>query len=434
MENKRSHPIRYTVYGIIIFAAAAALMLGALLLSALIPRESIREKTLESAEYLYEGELFGEVIEGVEGSRIDRYADSILLNIAYHYSDDREAGNTPGELLRTVLLSAYYFTPDHEENENFLEGVRDDRDANRQYMRYWHGSIALVRPLLTVFSVRQIYILNAVILLILAAGFILRSVIKKRYAAAVGMTAALLLTGSWFVPLSLEYTWTFLLMLIAAFLSVHLAEKGNKDLYAVMFLILGMLTGYLDFLTTETLTLLIPLLLILYTEKKAGISRDRRELYRISLLDTMLWAVGYAGMWILKWVLTAAAFGENVMPYVSEHIEERIGGDMGMGTFWYLISALIRNIGCLFPAGYGTFGMIAGFALVLFAVYTGYVYHEKDPDRVRILIYSMIALVPYVRYLVLHNHSFLHCFFTYRAQAAAVMAVVLILCELTQPS
>lgn len=31
-----------------------------------------------------------------------------------------------------------------------------------------------------------------------------------------------------------------------------------------------------------------------------------------------------------------------------------------------------------------------------------------------------IFLVPYIRYLVLHNHSYLHCFFTYRAQMETV--------------
>ncbi len=432
MENKVLQSIRYLVCGALIFVTAASLMLGALLLSALVPKEAIKEKTLESAEYLYEGELFGEALPGIEGSRIDRYADAILLNIAWHYGDASEDLNTEGGLLRSVLLSAYYFSPVEEENENFLTAVRDDMEANRQYMRYWHGSIAIVRPLLAFFSIKQIYILNAVILFILAAFFVFFSVRKKRYATAVGMVAALILTGSWFVPMSLEYTWTFILMLAASFIAVRLAEQGKEKRYAAFFLLTGMLTSYLDFLTTETITLLIPLLLIIWTEKESGIKREGRGLYLMSLKSSLTWFFGYAGMWILKWAVTAAVMHENVMPYVSEHIEERLGGDMGLGLFQYLILSLTRNIGCLFPLGYGTAGLLIGIGLLMAAVYVGYVYHGKSIAGDRILVYAVIGLVPYVRYLILHNHSFLHCFFTYRAQAATVMAAIFILGELTR--
>ena len=43
-----------------------------------------------------------------------------------------------------------------------------------------------------------------------------------------------------------------------------------------------------------------------------------------------------------------------------------------------------------------------------------------------IIIYGIVGLIPYARYLVLHNHSYLHCFFTYRAQIATILAMFLI--------
>ena len=39
----------------------------------------------------------------------------------------------------------------------------------------------------------------------------------------------------------------------------------------------------------------------------------------------------------------------------------------------------------------------------------------------------LVGIIPYIRYLVLANHSYLHCFFTFRAQFATVMALALIL-------
>ena len=120
------------------------------------------------------------------------------------------------------------------------------------------------------------------------------------------------------------------------------------------------------------------------------------------------------------------------MPYVSEHIKERIGGDLGIRFFRYTFLAIWNNIKCLFPFEYGITGAFIGIAMVLFVIYTGYVYHRKKIDWKCILLYALIGLIPYIRYVVLQNHSYLHNFFTYRAQLATVLAIVLILEQLTK--
>lgn len=146
----------------------------------------------------------------------------------------------------------------------------------------------------------------------------------------------------------------------------------------------------------------------------------------------LAWGCGYAGMWVTKWLLASVVLQENVMPYVSGSIGERLSGNIGIGMLEYLWGAVFGNIKCLFPFEYGTVGMLAGIAVLLFAIYIGYVYHKKKICKGHILLYVCIGVVPYIRYLVLHNHSYLHCFFTYRAQMATILALVLILEELTE--
>lgn len=423
MENKASHFIKSFICGVFIFITASALMLGILLLSAMIPKEAIREKTLESAQFLYDGELFGTIIEDVDASKIDRYADAILLNIAYHYDAEHP--------LSSVMLSAYYFTIIHEENENLLEAVRDDKDANQQYLRYWHGSIAIVRPLLTVLSIRQIYILNGIVLILLTALYMFITIRKKLLIPALGMGISLILTGCWFVPLSLEYTWTVQLMLVSSIIAVFLSEKKKGEDYIPFFMLAGMVTSFLDFLTSETLTLTIPLLIILWVEKSGDREKISKKTWIMSLKNVIAWGIGYVGMWVLKWILAGIVFQENVMPYVTEHIGERLSGDLGLNVWQYFTGAVARNVGCLFPFGYGGFGAFAGILLVVFTAYIGYVYHRKDFDTGFILLCILIGLIPFIRYLILHNHSYIHCFFTYRAQVAAVLAAVFFISELT---
>ncbi|MGN1179732.1 MAG: hypothetical protein ACI4SD_00855 [Suilimivivens sp.] len=413
------HGLKY----IFIFSVTVAVLAGLLVLSAKIPQSAIKENVQESAEYLCDGELFGLVVDGARGSQIDRYADSILLAIAYQYDEDHP--------LRSVMWSAYYYEEHQNENENLLEAVTNDRGANQQYMRYWHGSIAIVRPLLVFFSLPRIYLVNGVILAVLVIWLMIILLKNRLYTPAIGVTAGLVLTAFWFVPLSLEYTWTYLLMLLLSIIGVRLALRGKWNCLGIFFLIGGIVTNYLDFLTTETLTLTVPLLLILWVDIHRNGNVSGHSLLPKAGKAALVWGFGYVGMWVMKWVLAAIVLQENVMPYISEHIEERIGGNIGIGLGQYIMGAVLNNVKCLFPFGYGVGGMFAGMALILFAAYIGYVYHRKHICREHILLYALTGLLPYIRYIVLHNHSYLHCFFTYRAQMATVLAVVLILEELT---
>lgn len=408
---------------ILVFLIVTVLLLGVLVLSAKIPKSAIKENMQESAIYLCEGELFGMVVENVNGSKIDRYADSILLAIAYQYDSDKP--------LTSVMWSSYYHTELYNENENLLAAVTYECEANQQYLRYWHGSNAIVRPLLTFFNLKEIYILNGVLLVLLIIGLFVILLKHKAYVPAVGIAFGLVLTSAWFVPFSLEYTWTYLLMLLASMVGIQLMFKKRYKAMSVFFLICGMVTNYLDFLTTETLTLTVPLLLMLWVEHKQNGQENTKKFFHITGKAAVAWGFGYVGMWMMKWLIASIVLSENVMPYVSEHIGERIGGDLGIGLLQYIFGAIWNNIKCLFPFEYGVIGAFTGIALVIIPVYVGYVYYGKHINKKCVILYTLIGLIPYIRYAVLHNHSYLHCFFTYRAQMATILAVVLILEQLT---
>lgn len=408
---------------ILAFFATTFLLMCMLVLSAMIPRSAIKENVQESAVYLCEGELFGQAVKNVNGSKIDRYADAILLAIAYQYDSD--------EPLTSVMWSSYYYSERHNENENLLAAVTEEREANQQYLRYWHGSNAIVRPLLMFLDLRQIYVLDGVILALLVICLLVTLLREKAYAPAVGVIAGLVMTSAWFVPFSLEYTWTYLLMLLLSVIGVRLICRRRYRAVVFFFLISGMMTSYLDFLTTETLTLTVPLLLMLWVEGRQSRKDKGNTLFPMAGKAAISWGAGYVGMWMMKWLVASVVLSENVMPYVSEHIGERIGGGSGIGLLQYICSSVWNNLKCLFPFEYGILGALTGMALVLFSIYMGYVYHGKHVDKKCIFLFVLIGLVPYLRYAVLHNHSYLHCFFTYRAQMATILAIVLILEQLT---
>lgn len=397
---------------ILVFLVLTILLTCLLVLSARIPRSAIRENVQESAAYLCEEELFGTIVEGVEPSRMDRYADSILLGIAYQYDSAHP--------LSSVMWSSYYHDDFENENVNLLTAVTENREANQQYLRYWHGSIAVVRPLLLLFQIKQIYVLHGIVLLGLSGTLLWLLCRRKAYLQAGGVCLGLIMTGAWFVPFSLEYTWTYLLMLVMSIAAVLLLGQEKTRTFGLFFMVSGMLTAYMDFLTSETLTLTVPLLLLLGMKEWAS-------KIQFAVKSILAWGMGYVGMWLMKWLMASVVLSENVMPYISQHVQERIGGNIGLNPIQFLIKALWRNVSCLFPFAYGAAGVFAGIGLVLFGIYLGYVYRAKVIDWQSIRIYALIGVIPYIRYAALRNHSYLHCFFTYRAQMASILSAVLIL-------
>ena len=402
------------------FLLTASLLLAMLLLSTLIPRDAIAPRMLESAKFLSEGKQFSEAVEGVPSSRIDRYADSILLGIVWQLDSD--------DAMRSVMVAAYYHHPLRNENINLLDAVEKNLPPNQEYLRYWHGSSGIVRALMLLMTLPQIYLWHGIIMCALFLGLLVRLIVRREWALVVGLLVGFIGCAAWFVPLSLEYTWVFLILLVQLHLMISPTFPQSPGKRYAFFLVSGMITNYLDFLTCESLTLLVPLLVLLWLDWK----RDVSNTSWISLVKMgILWLAGYGGMYLLKWLLAALTLGENVLPYVAGHVEERIAGFSGVGFLREWLGAPLQNIGNLFPLDYGVGGLMTGIVLVLGVAYVGYVYHRRGFDKGLIARLTALGIMPYVRYLLLANHSYLHSFFTYRAQLATLLAVVMIVSELT---
>ena len=396
---------------------AAAVLLGLLVCCALVPREAVRKNVQKSAELLCEKKQFSKVVEEAEGSKIDRYADAILLGIAFQYDEKNP--------LESVLVSRYYNNPLQNENFNLKDAVEQDLPANQQYLRYWHGSAGIVRVLLAFLSLKEIYLWHAILLAVLAGFLLFRLVRRKEYIPAAGLAVGLVGVSCWYIPMSLEYTWVFLILAVQLHLVLGNRFRKSRAGGCLFFLVSGMVTNYLDFLSCETVTLLVPLLLGLWLDRK-----EEKPSWKHLGAVALAWLAGYAGMYAVKWGLASLAMGESAIPYVAEHVGERlVGASANADLLTELVQAPLRNIGMLFPLEYGVVGGIIGGVVLIAAVYFGYIHHRTGFDRRRAGMYAALGLVPYLRYLGLINHSYIHYFFTFRAQLATLFAAALILGE-----
>ncbi len=410
-----------------VFLISLAVMLGFLVLSAKVTKESVQENFEESAELVCENDVFFYVEEDVNPSCIDRYADSILLNIAYNFE--------PDNALESVMWASFYSDPRKDENITFSETVNEGKEKNKQYLRYWHGSAGVIRILHTFLNLGQIYVVHGVLLIILLGVLIFLLIRSKCILEAVALGLSMVAVSIWYVPFSLEYTWVFICMLAFSIATVVLVRKNKEKYLGILFMLSGMVTIFLDFLTTETLTFTIPMLLILVLRKHGYKNDFAKESGKVEgvwngikgiLKYLVPWGIGYVGMWVSKWIVASAVLGENAMPYVTEHIEERIGGSIGSVSFFeYLWLAVSRNVKELFPLDYGVGGAIIIGIIVLAIAYFCFVYKCKKVEWGYIVLLLIIGVVPIVRFMILRNHSTLHYFFVHRALAGTVFAILL---------
>ena len=100
----------------------------------------------------------------------------------------------------------------------------------------------------------------------------------------------------------------------------------------------------------------------------------------------------------------------------------------------YMAGAVTRNLKCLLPVDYGILGAGVLLACIVIFVFIPVCLNllriRNQIDLKMVILYLLVSLIPIIRFMVLHNHSWYHRSFTYRALAGSILAVVFALLEI----
>lgn len=319
-----------------IFALTLTILFCLLSITAKIPRKATKENIRESHYALKTTQEVYEKVKRRDYTFLHIAADKTLLNIIYCIDSDNAIES---------VMEARFYSRKKELVDNFsmyderdlsinkstpytnLEKIVDNElEGNEQYLRYWHGSMSIVRPLLVFFNLQQIYIINAVILAILIATLIIVLLKKKHIDIAITLIIGLVMCWIFTVPFCLEYIWMFLIMLITSIIAVLIEKKESK--LSALFFITGMLTCYFDFLTTEIITLFIPLTIVLVIRYKDGRISNLKQGIKFIFKLGMLWSISYVVMWFAKWILASIILKINAFEYVKDNAILRVNGSV----------------------------------------------------------------------------------------------------------
>ena len=410
---------------IAIFTIFVVVLLLLFVLVAKIPTKYAEKNLKEAVSYFKENphEISRKKIE-YKHTWIYPHADQIALNIIYCLDTDKP--------LASLMEAKYYTRFEYDgSNTKYVNLIEDNLEPNTQYLRYWQGQVLILKPLLMIMTLEQIYMASAILLIILLLVLFAILIKNKYFSIVISMIIGLIMTASWVVPQSFCYAMMYFIMLITSIIAVIIEHKnlGNKKLY-ILFFITGILTCFFDVLTTEILTILVPVLIVLAMRIKNKKIESFKEQFLFLLKSGVLWFIAYTCMWFVKWILASIVLNINAFDYVKKEAMTRINGSIGVWTTEeVMLKSLKNNFVILIPFYKCIKNNVHLLFTIIIPIITVLLTSDfKDKQKRTFFVLSfIIALVPYGRYLVLSNHSFLHSFFTFRCQLPTIMCVILVL-------
>ncbi|MBQ2940614.1 MAG: hypothetical protein IJD97_00110 [Clostridia bacterium] len=403
---------------LILFILLLGFLWLALVAACTIPNEKIREKMEKSALYYKNTDAFsfenGKKLNAVS----DNYADSIALNLSYNMGR--------GNPFKASLDTAYYSGGEEGLNRGLYRTVNEEMLPDTEYTRYWHGNAMIIRFMHLFTDISGIKTAGIIKVTILLAITLFILIIRKNYVTASSLFVSSILIHIWNLRLSLEYQSSFVIGFLMCILFLQAERKKEKAL-SYMALAGGILVAFFDFLTTETVAILLPLVLVTSARLEEGRLNDIKK-YRKTLINCVIsYASGYAFTFISKWAVASAFTGVDKFTEAftkSQAVFER-SGETSDNIFIRMINAVAANLTALAGGEKRIeFSRVFIYILIISLVVFSLLYLcGKREKTAGIYILPLLGAVVILRYMVMPGHSYMHNFFTYRALISTLTAV-----------
>ena len=401
---------RLTNHGILKYATIYIFMVSCLTVlsvtGSIVPRKLLVDNAIASTETI-DDEGLKPMVFGLLPFRLDNFTDALMINVAL--------GIDESDPFHSVMSCGYHIKND--DRMTIVDGIRnlcgdssDDGFQPVQYARYWQGYLCILRPMLVFLDLDGIRIFNGVLLFSLLLFIVYVSFRKGKVRVAISFLLSLMIISFWIVPMSMQFVSTFYI----AFISIIVQLLYGKPLSPLFYFFIGGLTSYFDLFTTPLITLCLPLIFliefnnIICCNKIVGIIKY-----------SAVWAFGYSSVWISKWLLASLFIDYNIYDALAQvgfrTSAEYAGFDM----------SLIGIIGYIshYPYLLAVLSMLV-LAFILFNVYLYKGHRSIFKDNAYLLL---IASFPLFWFLIVRNHSVIHCWFVWRILLVTLLSYSLFL-------
>lgn len=401
-----------------------ASVMGLFLLLAvyLLPTDSMMQNASLSSAILSE-EGYYPVKWGEEiGSELDNFTDALMIQNAIAPST--------GRILEDAVSVYHVQYRDSMAPVDDLRNQVSGQDGGLlcEYMRYWHGYLLFLKPLLLITDYSGIRILNGIlqVCLVLLVIFLM----KKRGLAVYILPFLLswLAIAPWVLPYSMQLSTMYYIAMTGTAVLLRFYPFLRRHIF-VFFMILGILTSYFDYLTWPLISFGLPLIFVLLLDRQEKTFRLKNTLIRMTGLG-LHWLLGYGGMWFLKWIISELTLHSGALSQAIGAAVYRSSTDSeGAGVSATAVVTWIMNIKRVFNPAFlaGILLFLIILAIDLFRRIRCGSFRLKLSPAIPFLL---TALLPAVWYALIKNHSFVHPCLAYRILWISIFAGMCMVREL----
>lgn len=374
------------------------------ILSSLIPEKPVMQNIERSIEYMENAPNYPESMIKGDQYRLDYAMDGLITNMIYTIDNQ--------EPFKSAFMGRSRSNPmtvtDSWKNVAYST-TNKTLKPNIAYARYWHGRTFFFRIFFSFTQYNEVKWMIFMLTSLLMTGFGIMLYQNTGSIKTLAIFAGLFFVNVYVMQFSMQLSPVLIISIVSSLVVASRHNKAKAGLGAVFF-ITGAVTSYFDLLTAPLLTLGLPLLLwiSLYDEKN---QQNLLLGIRVMVTFSILWLVGYAGSWAIKWVISYPFTEFNIFTDVHQQLVLR-AGPVENTRF----SALHENFRFLPLVFINLFLMIP---LILSFFY----FNRKGVKKA--VLYLTAAALPYLWFFAAADHSYYHNWYTYRIQAISVSGVLL---------
>lgn len=393
----------------LLFGVLAATIL--MVLIQMLPTQHMQKNMKESVRVMEKERDYPEVLPGVISSRLDNFTDSIMLLSSVHKEDT-------GVIERSMNVYRVRYEGKSPSEALVSYGKGEEGYTVSSYSRYWHGYQIILKPLLLFFNYQEIRYLNMFAQALLMIGVIANMIKRKLGSFIFPYMVMIFSLMPVSIGLSLQFSSVFYIADIAVCVLLKWWEElQEREEIPVFFLITGMLTSFMDFLTYPLVTLGIPMVFYFLLSKKDTFLHN----LFVAVKYSIVWAVGYIGMWAGKWIVGSILLRKNIITDAINALLNRTSSETEDITFSHL-SVIEKNAAAMFSTPIKL--LFFGTLLVLVVILAVKTIQDKK-NYFGNYHYGVIACMPIAWYVVAGNHSYMHFWFTYRELSILIFAVLI---------
>ena len=307
------------------------------------------------------------------------------------------------------------------------EGTVLERAVNmNNYGRYWHGYVSVLRFIFYFMDYWDFLLLNSFLQLFLmgCVGYAVFKVTgKKSHLLAFFSSCAFLTPAA--VGMSLQYTPCFYISMFGSLFCLLKSDwilRKNRRYF--LFLLLGIVTCYFDFLTYPLLCFAFPFCwLIVAVGEKLGANRKLELLFSGGLS----FVFGYGGFFVVKWFIESVVSRTDHFVNGITSVFFHVGGldkqYQLLHQNYSRIDSLYNNFRHYF---YPLFIVILS-AWIILLVYK-FISGKLSVTFDNIVFIAVILTGP-AWYFIINTHTGIHHLFTYRIYDASILGFMLFICN-----